>query len=431
MLRRARPPPSSRLFFSTAAAPAPSFRATPDVNALLEDDLEHFGDPLLPTMLSRLRDRRADHCWHKHGTFKEHLLNTYRILALWKQPQALCRCGAYHSAYRNSYVNLALFDRGVDRATVAADLGDEAEDLVHTFCTIPRHGLLTQVLPELLGTGGGSQKSASSHAGGALPAEGIVTEHIHTGEPVRLSRPRLGQLLTFTIADVAEQYTGWYDELGGDRYWENDASVAAPWAVWPGPGRPGIWVARAAEWRRWAALCSSSSSSSSSSREEEEEKEEKEAEGEEAFTPPPVLVDDVGGRGGAAAVMTEADERLARDAYWGIIAMDPASLGTPGARAAAVDTLLHEVIRRNPYVGEPRITAAQLLLVDGEVEAAAAHAAAGLDLMSKWGTAWDKRVGWAGWMAWGRVLLQQATEDGGKAFPSEVMGVVNLGLVRE
>ena len=28
----------------------------------------YFNDDRLPDMLSRLRDRKADHCWHKHGS---------------------------------------------------------------------------------------------------------------------------------------------------------------------------------------------------------------------------------------------------------------------------------------------------------------------------------------------------------------------------
>lgn len=53
---------------------------------------------------------------------------------MWDQPQALCRCGLFHSAYSNSYVNLAIFKEGVDRALVQSDCGIEAEDLIHKFC---------------------------------------------------------------------------------------------------------------------------------------------------------------------------------------------------------------------------------------------------------------------------------------------------------
>lgn len=70
----------------------------------------------------------------QHGTFKQHLLGTWKILSMWHQPQALCRCGLFHSAYSNSYVNLAIFKEGVDRSLVQSDCGMEAEELIHKFC---------------------------------------------------------------------------------------------------------------------------------------------------------------------------------------------------------------------------------------------------------------------------------------------------------
>jgi hypothetical protein len=53
---------------------------------------------------------------------------------VWEQPQALARCGLFHSAYSNSYVNLAIFKAGVDRELVREDCGAEAEDLIYKFC---------------------------------------------------------------------------------------------------------------------------------------------------------------------------------------------------------------------------------------------------------------------------------------------------------
>jgi hypothetical protein len=70
----------------------------------------------------------------QHGTFKQHLLGVWKILTVWDQPQALARCGLFHSAYSNSYVNLAIFKAGVDRELVKEDCGAEAEDLIYKFC---------------------------------------------------------------------------------------------------------------------------------------------------------------------------------------------------------------------------------------------------------------------------------------------------------
>jgi hypothetical protein len=130
-------------------------------------------DQRVPHLLDRLRERGADFCWHKvrqsgccdsadailsptseavsrpstphmlklspprppqHGTFKQHLLGVWKILSIWNQPQALARCGLFHSAYSNSYVNLAIFKAGHDRTLVQQDCGEEAEDLIYKFC---------------------------------------------------------------------------------------------------------------------------------------------------------------------------------------------------------------------------------------------------------------------------------------------------------
>jgi ribulose bisphosphate carboxylase small subunit len=47
-----------------------------------------------------------------------HLFEVWRILKLWRMPDVICRCGLLHSAYSNSYVNLAIFDPTVGRETV-------------------------------------------------------------------------------------------------------------------------------------------------------------------------------------------------------------------------------------------------------------------------------------------------------------------------
>jgi hypothetical protein len=144
-------------------------------------------------LLEQLGRHGASECWHKHGTFKQHLFGVWRILYLWKQSQAVrhlqaltgflysllllllstqvSRCGLYHSAYSNSYVNLAIFKPETGRETVRSAVGHEAEELVrsrphfplatfashitncecmqiHFFCTIPRQELIfDHILP--------------------------------------------------------------------------------------------------------------------------------------------------------------------------------------------------------------------------------------------------------------------------------------------
>lgn len=49
----------------------------------------------------------------------------------------------------------------------------------------------------------------------------------------------------------------------------------------------------------------------------------------------------------------------------------------------------------------------------------------GLTLMLEWGSPWDKRMSWEGWIAWARVLSLKAKE---KSWPQSAWGVLSLGL---
>ena len=55
------------------------------------------------------------------------------------------------------------------------------EALVYTYCVIPRHELLTEVLPAML----------PERGGGGVPADGVETRHIRSGEPIRLTREQV------------------------------------------------------------------------------------------------------------------------------------------------------------------------------------------------------------------------------------------------
>jgi hypothetical protein len=161
---------------------------------------ESDSDPALPALSAVLRAAGAGECWHKHGTFLAHLLEVYRILRLWAAPDAVCRCGLYHSAYSNSYVNLAIFEPDVGRARVAAVVGDEAERLVHLFCVVPRQQIVHDDLlfhygdEELVADLARSEESLRDARLGVfredepwrrkiqrlLPAAGITVKHIRS-----------------------------------------------------------------------------------------------------------------------------------------------------------------------------------------------------------------------------------------------------------
>jgi hypothetical protein len=194
-------------------------------------------DPELPSLVSLLVSAGAGECYHKHGTFLDHLVDVYRILHLWGAPDAVSRCGLYHSSYSNSYVNLAIFEPDVSRARVRAIIGDAAERLVHLFCVVPRHALMHEDLylrytdAELTDHLAAAEASLVKAAGGnktdrsdawrvklraVVPEEGVVAPHIRTGEPVALSRRVLAVFVLMTVADFSDQYTDYQDKLFGN-----------------------------------------------------------------------------------------------------------------------------------------------------------------------------------------------------------------------
>ncbi len=363
-------------------------RLTETAKALLAEDWARV-DKQVPHLLARLTERGAHQCWHKHGTFKQHLLGVWKILALWEQPQALARCGLFHSAYSNSYVNLAIFQAGVDRELVRQDCGAEAEDLIYKFCVVPRQQLVVDTMFPL----------------DRVPADGLTVPHIHTGEPVFLSSALLGKLLVMTMADVADQQYGWQDDLFGDAQWAPQAAagsdnVAAsstkavmhPYTLWPGLSKPGLWMHFVSKLAALARTCPMA-------------------------VRPPVFDE---GR----VLLDRAAERQARDLYWEVIAEDPRDKGKVDANIAR----LTQALALNPYLAEPHTLLAQSYLVKGEFDAAHEAAQKAVDLLLQWGTNWDKRVSFEAWMAWTRVLLQHAEDK--TPWHANSWGVINLGLVR-
>jgi hypothetical protein len=341
-------------------------------------------DQRVPHLLDRLRERGADFCWHKHGTFKQHLLGVWKILSIWNQPQALARCGLFHSAYSNSYVNLAIFKAGHDRTLVQQDCGEEAEDLIYKFCVIPRQQIIVDTLYPME----------------AVPAEGLTVKHIHTGEDVHLSPELLGHLLVMTMADVADQQYGWQDDLFGDAQWrpasEAESMAAAPtmhpYTLWPGVSKPGLWMYFVSKMGTLARSC-----------------------------PLPVLppVFDQG-----QFLLDRTAERQARDLYWEVISEDPRDRTKIDANIQR----LKAALALNPYLAEPNTLLAQMYLVQGNFDDALAAADRALELFTQWGCPWDKRVSFEAWIAWTRVLLQHAEDK--TIWHANSWGVINLGFVR-
>lgn len=400
----------------------------------LREELETV-DSNLPRLISVLRAAGAGECWHKHGSFLHHLLGVYRILKLWGAPDSVCLCGLFHSAYSNSYVNLAIFPpSSVGRDTVRGHVGDAAERLIHLFCIVPRQELIHDFLlfkytdSELVehlklseislkkineGEEVAEEECWRVKLQSLLPAQGINVKHIKTGENVLVSRRVVAVFLLMTIADFSEQLFSFQDMLfensdGLLEFTGNNTVLS----LWPADGKPGLWMNSTS---RMAAIYTlivreeemikqmSGSKYGSSPRDEDLE-----------LVIPPVFQ-------GCTRILDASEQIVARDLYWEAICSDGKM------ELEKVEELLLGCVEKNPFVGEAHIVLGQVYLGMKRFQAAEAAAERGLQLIVEWGSPWDKRISWQGWIAWGRVLLMKAKE---KAWPDNPWAILNLGLVK-
>lgn len=386
----------------------PALEVPEHVKALLNDQPEHCDDKM-DYLLRLLSEQGAAQCWHKHGTFKQHLFGVWRILHVWKQPISICRCGLFHSAYSNSYVNLSTFKPMYDRKKLEEAIGTEAEDLVLMFCTIPRQHVVFDLLLPLW----------SEHPDQIrIPSEGFEVKHIQDPNiEIHLTPNILKAILILTMSDFAEQFYDWQDKL----FHNTDASFAfekrgnvqhSSGALFPGTGKPGLWMSCLSKMGQLARACEKS----------EQEYQKKEIPSTSGLTRPfivmplpPVFAEGV-------QLLQKENEVRARDLYWDVVT----NKTEPEKNAEAKADLL-QVVEWNPHVGEPRAVLAQILNSEGLHEEAIKQSQEALRLLCAWGTSWDKRISWEGWVSWTRVQHQCAVE---KAWPKTAWGVISLGLVK-
>lgn len=387
----------------------------------LRGELESI-DKNLPSLVGVLRSVGAGECWHKHGTFLEHLVDIYRILKIWKAPDCVCLCGLFHSAYSNSYVNLAIFDPSTGRDVVRGHVGDAAERLIHLFCVVPRQPLIhddllfhytDQELREHL-----KQSQSQSEANdnwrkkvqSLVPAEGIRVKHIKTGEDVLVSRRIVATFVLMTMADFSDQLFGFQDALFENRDGRLEFSGNEYGALWPGDGKPGLWMNSIS---RMAALYTllvreedmfireRGTNNISVDRDEDIQ-----------LVVPPVFEN-------CTRVLDATEQLAARDLYWGAVCDSHSHSHS--------HSLLRRCIEKNPFIGEPHVVLAQIYLTQGKYEEAEREAETGLRLLLEWASAWDKRMSWQGWISWARVLLMKAKD---RSWPQTSWGILNLGLVK-
>ncbi|MEI2415985.1 DUF6817 domain-containing protein [Orrella sp. JC864] len=355
------------------------FTLHPHARDLLADHYSGI-DADLPELLTLLFARSAGEDWHKAGTFKHHLLGVYRTLALWNQPREVRLLGLFHSVYGNEYVDLTLFDRDREREVLRQALGQEAEQWVHRFCAMPRTAFVQRLLQA-------QAQDEDLSAGLALAGP--------DGQAHALSGREVAAFAIVSAADVAEQWHSWQDEIFAGYPHQARRELAPNWAasLWPGPLKPPANVLHMlSRLLRPVARLSGT-----------------------GLPVPPAF-------GGCAATLEAADEAAASALYWqAITRMHPLT------EMDSVRHIVQAAAAHNPWVGEPRLLLAQLALTAGDWDGAAGHAADGLAALQAWGTAWDKRIDWTGWMAWGRILLQSARQ---RHWPATLGGLNGLGLVQ-
>ncbi len=342
------------------------------VDAFLADDYPAI-DPQLPGIMKLLNERRAGQSWHKHGTFKDHLYGTYRMLKLWGQPSEIAACGLFHSVYSNEYVDLALFDPEHGRHVLRGDLGEQAEELIHRFCTIPRTAFMRDVITR-----------------DRIPAAGLELSG-NGGPAVRIDRRETAIYIVVTIADLVEQWYSWQEDTMSryPDFGQVDAKLMWSATLWPGQFRPGSSALSLAS--RLARLLPDLD-----------------------LPVPPIFAD-------CTQVLAPEDEAAASALYWQV-----ASQNMPQVAPVHARRILEQAVRHNPFVAEPRLLLAQLALIEDDFEGAARHAEAGLGLITGWGIQWDKRIPWEGWTVWARLLASRARQ---RVWPRTLSEHNNLGLV--
>lgn len=363
-------------------SPGPFVR-THEATSRLERILARTPDnDVIARSINLLKDRGAHRCWHKHSVFLDHLVGVADILYLWNPLDDILRfVGLFHSAYSNSYVNLSLLDPATERPLLRDVIGADAEEIVFLFCSIDRQAIVVNTLLR----------------NGFIPEAGLSVRNIRGGDDVYLSAEMLFQLVVFTMADIADQYFGWQDELFGGGGTAGSMIIPGedveerhvPSKLWPGVSKPGLWMSYVSQLAQVAATFGNSSNRI-----------------------PPVFHS-------GTQLLTVENEAKARDLYWSVV--------TSQVDGREVETTLQACIQANPWAFEPHVLLAQSLIQSGDFESAAVAATKALDLQHQWGTSWDKRLPFGAWVAWTRVLLQQAQAK--EPWPTNSWKVNNLGLV--
>lgn len=285
---------------------------------------------------------------HGRTVFTKHLVGTWSILQIWKQPQDVCRTGLFHTAYSGDLFQFMFLDGAseADRTTLRETVGEEAEHLIWMFGSVERGKLNTSLV------------DLPRHT---LTKEGLHVPHRFLGEVV-LSGEEVAKILLVTIADYFDQMV----EVNG---WRDHHQVDAPLSLYPGDRRPTI----ALYW--FSSMCLVIR--------------------DFLTVVPPIFHN-------CTVELSLEDERVARDLYWKAVTEEHV------LSEKQQEEMLEEACARNPYVGEPHLMLAQLHFRREMYSKAAEEAGKALECFFTLGSAWDKRVTYAYWVGYSRVLMLRA-----------------------
>ncbi len=341
-------------------------------------------DPLAPpshaALEPLLRERRAHKCWHKHSTFLDHLLSTSSMVYLWSNDSILADFAALHSVFGNSYVSLKLFDMSSshDINLLSSSTSQAAVNLTVKMCSCDRQNLIVNTL-----------------LGSSIPFDGLTVPSLSRNTSLHFTALDIKRAVIFTVADVADQYFGWQDALFPSRGMisPGGGSISDAGALWPGDGRPGLWMSYASRLCNLAATYQTPE------------------------TPDPPIFNNCSG------ILSDRDEEEALNLYWDVVINHTASVN----REVAISKLT-KCCSLNPYIAEPHVLLSQLHSSSSPA-LALHHSSAALEIFRQWGVAWDKRVSLDAWVAWATVINQRASDN--RIWPETAWGVNNLGMVKD
>jgi hypothetical protein len=226
----------------------------------------------------------------------------------------------------------------------------------------------------------------------SVPEEGLSFIKSNS-ESLTLTKEQIGIFLVVTIADLAEQWFSWQDEvMSGYPFNMQKVPVSTHWSagLWPGQVRPS---------ESAPSLLSQLAVKLP----------------QFDLPLPPIF-------GLCARPLSPEDNAASVALYWQVVCQNMCLSATPDDAIR----LLQASLSHNPWFAEVHLMLAQLHLVKKEFWTAEHHASQGLQLLCDWGTSFDKRVAWTGWVAWARILVQSAKQQ---EWPTYLQKLNNLVLV--